>query len=52
MGDSTTNVIYFQNYWYLVFQDKAIWVSTTDDEYVCDVGDEDKNLQLSEVPDV
>jgi hypothetical protein len=52
MGDSATHLIYFDFYWYLVYQDKAQWTSNRNEEFVCFVGEEDKNLQLSEVPDV
>lgn len=51
MGDNSTHVILFQAYWHLVYQnDEKMWVDTDTYDVVCAVGEEDKTINLSEVP--
>ena len=48
MGDCSTHVIFYQAYWYLVYQDddEPEWRSTADFNVICKVGEEEKSYKL------
>lgn len=52
MGDPSTHVIFYQGYWYLVYQDDDVpteWRTTSDFDIVCNVGEEEKKIELERI---
>ena len=46
MGDLSTHVVFFNGYWYLVFEENGYWINIGEREVSIKVGDENKILEL------
>ena len=48
MGDISTHVVFYQAYWYLVYQSHDVWVDSRTQETVCHLDAAEKLIQLGD----
>ena len=49
MGDPSTHVILYSEYWWLVYEDNGAWINSSGNAYLCQIGAEEKKLKLKDI---